>query len=184
MINKTFFSVLCCLFLLFACGEEKEPEVLQTPVKLTADDVGHFCGMLVNKHKGPKGQVFLKGQEQPLWFVSARDSLAFSRMPDEAFKVSTIYVSDMGKATSWDQPGDEAWVRADEAWYVEGSNRSGGMGMAEWVPFSDKTQAQQFIAEYGGTLVRMVDVNTDDLLGEDKPAMEMPDMTAMDHSKH
>lgn len=184
MFNKTVFSLICCSFLLFACGEEKEPVQLQNPVKLTADDVGHFCGMLVAMHSGPKAQVFLKGEMKPLWFVSARDSLAYSRMPDEAFKVSTIYVSDMGKAESWNQPGDNAWVKADQAWYVEGSSRSGGMGMAEWVPFSEKEKAQEFVAEYGGTVVQLHMIATDDLLGEDKPAMDMTNMAGLDHSQH
>ncbi len=183
MFNKTLFTVICSSLLLFACGENEKSMVEQNPVKLTVDDVGHFCGMLVTMHNGPNAQVFLKGKTQPLWFVSVRDSLAYSRMPDEAFKVSTIYVSDMGKVESWDQP-DDAWVKAELAWYVEGSNRSGGMGMSEWVPFSEKIKAEQFITEYGGKLVRLDAIETDDLLGEDKPAIDMTDMAATDHSLH
>lgn len=185
MFNKINFMAICFSLLLFACGAEKEDALIQNPVKLTADDVGHFCGMLVRQHSGPKGQIFLKdGNVKPLWFVSARDSLAFSRMPDEEFKISVVYVSDMGKAESWNQPGDKAWVKADDAWYVEGSSRSGGMGMSEWVPFSEKEKAEEFITEYGGKLIQLDMIATDDLLGEDKPAMDMTDMTDMDHSQH
>ena len=51
--------------------------------------------------------------------------------------------------TSWNQPGDEAWVKADDAWYVQGSKRTGGMGAAEWVPFSEKLKAEEFMTEFG-----------------------------------
>ena len=119
---------LVLAFALQACGGEESPLIEKQPVALTDDAVGHFCGMQVSDHDGPKGQVFLKGADVPLWFVSVRDSLAFSRMPDEQFRVRTIYVSDMGKAASWEQPGDAAWVRAEDAWYVAGSARQGGSG--------------------------------------------------------
>ncbi len=42
------------------------------------------------------------------------------------------------------------------------------MGMAEWVPFSEKIKAEQFISEYGGKIVRIDAIETDALLGEDK----------------
>jgi len=182
--NKALITVVFSLGL-FGCEQAQEQISIADPVKLTVDDVGHFCGMLVVNHKGPKGQVFLNdGTVDPLWFVSARDSLAYSRMPDEEFKVSVIYVSDMGKAASWDDPGDDAWVKAEDAWYVEGSSRTGGMGMAEWVPFSDKAKAEAFVAEFGGSLVQLDSIDTDDLLGEDEAAMDMTDMSGMDHSSH
>ena len=168
MFNKTVFMTLFFFIMLCACGQDKTPIATLEPALLTANDVGRFCGMLVTEHDGPKGQVFLKNTAQPLWFVSARDSLAFSRMPDEQFKVSVIYVSDMGKAESWEQPGDHAWVKAQDAYFVEGSKRPGGMGMAEWVPFSEKIKAEQFISEYGGKIVRIDAIETDALLGEDK----------------
>lgn len=168
MIYKHLLIAVSLSILLAACSKENEEQPMPDPAKLTLDDVGHFCGMVVSNHEGPKGQVFLKGVAQPLWFVSVRDSLAFSRMPDEQFKVFAIYVSDMGKADTWEQPGDKAWVNAKEAWYVGGSSRAGGMGMAEWVPFSEKKKAEEFVAEYGGKIVRLGSIETNALLGEDR----------------
>jgi copper chaperone NosL len=162
------YLTLLCLFLsLQGCGEKAPEKTDRTPIALSDDAIGHFCGMQVSVHDGPKGQVFLKGKDEPLWFVSVRDSLAYSRMPDEKFKISTIYVSDMGKAESWDRPGDAAWVRAEDAWYAVGSSRIGGMGMAEFVPFSDKAKAEDFVATYGGTLAKIDEIKTEALLGSD-----------------
>ena len=177
MTYYTRLPILICLaFSLNACGGEDVAQPDKSPMALTDDAIGHFCGMQVSTHNGPKGQVFLKGQESPIWFVSVRDSLAYSRMPDEKFKISTIYVSDMGIAASWDQPGDDAWIQAESAWFVVGSSRTGGMGMAELVPFSDKVKAENFIASYGGTLSRMSDIATDVLLGSNDGGMNLGDM--------
>ena len=63
--------------------------------------------MLVVNHEGPKGQVIIKGQDEPLWFVSVRDAIAYSRLPDEAWKVEAVYVSDIGSADSWANPGTD-----------------------------------------------------------------------------
>ncbi len=160
-----YLTLLCLALSLTSCGDQEIAQPDRSPIALSDDAIGHFCGMQVSEHKGPKGQIFLKGQKSPLWFISVRDSLAYSRMPDEKYKISTIYVSDMGKAESWDQPGDDAWIRAEDAWYVAGSSRSGGMGMAEFVPFSDKTKAEEFIGSYGGILTKMQEIKTDALLG-------------------
>lgn len=170
------YLVLACLILsLQACGGEEPQLPDRSPFALSDDAIGHFCGMQVSEHNGPKGQIFLKDQESPLWFISVRDSLAYSRMPDEKFKINTIYVSDMGKAVSWDQPGDDAWIRAEDAWYVAGSSRTGGMGMAEFVPFSDKVKAADFMKSYGGTLVKMDEIATDALLGSDEMMKNLGD---------
>lgn len=160
-----YLTLLCLALSLHACGDQETAQPDRSPIALSDDAIGHFCGMQVSEHDGPKGQVFLKGQESPLWFISVRDSLAYSRMPDEKYKISTIYVSDMGKAESWDQPGDDAWIRAEDAWYVADSSRTGGMGMAEFVPFSDKAKAEEFIVSYGGILTKMQEIKTDALLG-------------------
>ncbi len=177
MNNLTRLPILMCLaFSLNACGEEDALQPEKSPMALTDDAIGHFCGMQVSAHNGPKGQVFLKGQENPIWFVSVRDSLAYSRMPDEKFKISAIYVSDMGKAASWDQPGDDAWIRAERAWYVVGSSRTGGMGMAELVPFSDKIKAEEFISSYGGKLSELSNIATEALLGSSDGGMHMGGM--------
>ena len=50
-----------------------------------------------------------------------------------------------------------AWIDARTAIYVHGSKRKGSMGPT-FASFSKEEDAQKFIAEYGGTLVRMADI--------------------------
>ncbi len=40
-------------------------------------------GMTVLDHNGPKGQVFLTNRQQPLWFTSVCDTIAFTRLPEQ-----------------------------------------------------------------------------------------------------
>jgi hypothetical protein len=54
-------------------------------------------------HPGPNGQIFIKGQAEPVWFASVRDTVAFTLLPEEPKDVTAIYVNDMasqGLATS------------------------------------------------------------------------------------
>ena len=108
--------------------------------------------MLLIDHDGPKGQIHLASREDPLWFSSVRDTIAFLRLPEEASDVTAVYVNDMAQAKSWDQPEDGAWVEAREAWFVLGSDRVGGMGAPEAVPFSAKNAAEVCLST-AGTMV-------------------------------
>lgn len=154
------------VLLLGACGKDAEAP---PPVAIPADAIGHFCNMALSEHNGPKGQVILKGQSGPVWFTSARDAIAFTLLPEEPKDIRAVYVSDMGKSSSWDHP--DAWVEARKAFFVIGSNRAGGMGAPETVPFSDRETARQFAATHGGTLVDFAGVPREYVLGA-PPAAE------------
>jgi copper chaperone NosL len=117
------------------------------------------------EHKGPKGQIILASQADPVWFSSARDALSFTMLPEEPKDIRAVYVSDMAKALSWDDPGATNWVDAHKAFFVIGSTRQGGMGAPETVPFSDKAAADKFAAEYGGRVVTYDEVPQDYVLG-------------------
>ena len=121
--------------------------------EMTAEAIGHYCGMNVLEHPGPKGQIFVASLMEPVWFSSARDTLAFTMLPEEPKDIQAIYVSDMGKAPSWDKPGADNWVEARRALFVIGSRIESGMGADEAVPFSDRTAAEKFAAENGGRIV-------------------------------
>ena len=134
-------AVLLTLLALLAVGcddEDKAAAKKPPPVALTQDAMGHFCGMALVEHPGPKGQILLRGDRRPVWFSSARDTVAFTYLDEESKAISAIYVSDMGKAPDWEHPGPDDWVEARRAWFVLGSNRRGGMGAEEAVPFSDQ----------------------------------------------
>lgn len=147
------------------CTKEEPAAVLPDPVAMTEEAVGYYCNMNILEHTGPKAQIHLKGIEMPVWFSQVRDGVAFLRSPEETFEVVAVYVNDMGKAKQWDFPGDDTWINAENAWFVIGSVKSGGMGAPEVIPFASGDDAKAFIAESGGTAVRLADIPDDYVLG-------------------
>lgn len=158
------------------CGD-KRSEAPPAPHKLTGDAVGHYCGMTLVEHAGPKGQIILASRSDPVWFSSARDAFSFTMLAEEAKDVRAIYVSDMAKAPSWDDPGVDNWVDARIAFFVIGSSKQGGMGAPETVPFSDRAAAEKFAGEHGGKVVTFDEVPRDYVLSSEPApdsAAEMP----------
>ena len=170
---------LLAALLAAGCGEEDSVAAAPPPVALTQEAVGHFCGMALVEHPGPKGQILLRGNDRPVWFSSARDAIAFTLLDEESKAIRAIYVSDMAKAASWDAPGAANWVEARHAWFVLGSDRRGGMGAEEAVPLSDRAAAERFAAEHGGRVMRLADIPRDWVLGEvGGPAGAPPDASS------
>lgn len=153
--------------ILLGCGDQQISEIPK-PREVDADATGYYCHMTVADHLGPKGQIFLEGQEAPIWFTSARDTLAFTMLPEEPKNIAAIYVNDAG-ATDWDHPAPGTWIDAREAWYVIGSSKVGGMGAPEAAPFGDQAGAEAFAASHGGQVVKFADVPRDYVLGAGGP---------------
>jgi len=168
-------SMLLIPLALAAC--QKEAAELPAPHKMTAEAIGHYCGMNLFEHPGPKGQIFAKNLIEPVWFSSVRDTIAFTMLPDEPKDIQAIYVSDMGRAESWDKPGADNWIEARKALFVIGSRLKGGMGGDEAVPFSDRGTAEKFVAENGGRIVTFENVPRDYVLasGGDTTGGTTPD---------
>jgi copper chaperone NosL len=161
-VKAVWRLALAILLALAACS--KEDGAASAPQVMTADATGYYCGMLLNEHGGPKGQILVRGSKTPFWFSSVRDTLNFLRLPEEPKDIGAIYVSDMAKAASWDKPGADNWISATDAVYVIGSDRQGGMGGAEAIPFGAKDAAAAFAAEHGGKVVSFEEART--ALGE------------------
>jgi copper chaperone NosL len=153
------------LVVLAAC--QKEVAEIPAPHRMTAESIGHYCGMNLFEHPGPKGQIFAKSLIEPVWFSSVRDTIAFTMLPDEPKDIQAIYVSDMGKAASWDRPGADNWVEARKALFVIASRLKGGMGGDEAVPFSDRAAAEKFVGKNGGRIVTFNQVPRDYVLASD-----------------
>ena len=151
-------------FALAGC-DQKEAALPPRPVAMTKDVIGHYCGMNLLEHPGPKGQIIAKSLIEPVWFSSARDAIAFTMLPDEPKDIQAIYVSDMGKAASWDKPGFDNWIDARKALFVIGSSARGGMGSEEAVPFSEHAAAEKFVRQNGGRIVSFTEVPRDYVLG-------------------
>lgn len=147
--------LLVALMLLSACREEAAQDV--TALDLTPETTGFYCQMNLLEHPGPKAQAHLEGMPgMPLFFSQVRDGIAFTRMPEKLAPLLVLYVNDMGRqGATWEEPGPGNWIRADDAWYVLGSGRQGGMGAPETVPFADEAAARAFAAAEGGEVMRL-----------------------------
>ena len=156
-------SAIPLALLLAACAEAPPPEP-PPPLNLTGDEIGHYCNMIVVNHDGPKGQVFVQGRDAPYWFTSVLDTFMFTRLPDQPNQPTAIYVTDLGQA-QWDQPEPDTWIDAEQALYVVGSDRKGGMGAPELAPFSQRPAAEAFVAEHGGQILAYEEI-TDERLFE------------------
>lgn len=150
--------------LLIACRAEEGPP--PPPFALTSEATGNFCGMNLMEHAGPKGQIILADRAKPIWFSSARDAIAYTMLPGERRRIRAIYVSDMGKAQDWDQPGTMNWTDARKAFYVLGSAARSGMGSDEAVPFGARAEADAFAQKKGGRVVSFADVPEAYVLGQ------------------
>jgi copper chaperone NosL len=177
------YSLAVLFFGLAACSAEESESPLPGPVAMTAEAVGYYCNMMVLEHEGPKAQIHLAGLEHPIWFTQVRDAVAFRRSPEETRQVRAVYVHDMEKAESWAHPGDDAWVNAEDASFVIGSSRSGGMGAPEAIPFGRKEAAERFSKEYGGSIVKLPEIPDRYVLGpvENMSNAEFPDHATMAH---
>ncbi|QRM27679.1 nitrous oxide reductase accessory protein NosL [Microvirga sp. VF16] len=165
MRQIAFLAIFTGALALAGCNDQKTAEAPPPPYEMTASAIGHYCGMNVLEHTGPKGQIILASRKDPVWFSSARDAISFTLLPEEPKDIRAIYVSDMAKAPNWETPGTTNWVDAKQASFVIGSRMKGGMGGDEAVPFSDKGAAEKFAAENGGRVVAFAEVPKDYVLG-------------------
>ena len=137
--------------------DDDEVVAKPAPVEPTREASGHYCGMIVVDHEGPKAQIHLPDEAEPVWFSSVRDAIAYTMLPEERRDFTAMYVNDMG-AAQWDAPEPGTWIDAAGAHYVIGSDRMGGMGVPEAVPFAARDAAERFVADHGGRIVALADV--------------------------
>jgi copper chaperone NosL len=175
--------------LVTACEEEKIAEA-PPPAQIDREATGYYCSMTVVDHRGPKGQIILASKAEPLWFTAVRDTIAFTLLPEEAKDIAAIYVTDMARASEWDHPEKAGpWIEARTAWFVVGSDKRGGMGAPEAVPFGSREAAEAFAAEHGGRAYAFADIPHDAILGTtgdepDKPQDGPPDQPmSMNHDQ-
>lgn len=145
---RRLIPVLPLLLSLAGCDDAPGSATLAGPQPITAGDSCHVCGMLITGHPGPKGQAYLEGAETPRKFCSTLELFVFLAQPETASRLSHAYVHDIG-VTTWETPADEAFIRADEAWYVVGHDRRGSMGHT-LASFAKRDDAEAFRREHGG----------------------------------
>lgn len=160
------------LLLATLAGCRDEAAMRPDPVAMTAESTGHFCQMNLLEHPGPKAQVHLDGQPWPLFFSQARDAVAYQMMPEQEGIIAATYVSDMAKAPSWEEPGAENWIAAEDAFYVGNSRQAGGMGAPELIPFGTEAAARAFAEANGGNVMRLAEIPPELALAPAGPATE------------
>jgi len=157
--------LLLPVFLLAAaCDDETASASLPDAVTLTEDTAGYYCQMIILEHEGPKAQVHLEGYAAPLWFSQVRDGIAYLKSPEQSATILVLYVNDMGAAQSWAEPGASNWINAANAYFVVGSDATGGMGAPEIAPFGDTLKAEAFRIEHGGEIMRLSEISPETVL--------------------
>lgn len=145
------------------------------PIALDAGQACDNCGMIVQKHPGPVGQVFFEdnspeGHGNPAYFDALKQCMFPYRLERESrgWTVAAQYVTDYS-AVDYDvttEGGDtyvsshveaDAFAPAEELYYVVESVVNGAMG-PDFVPFSGASDATAFADEYGGDVVEYGDI--------------------------
>jgi len=158
------YALPLLLMLVASCRDDTTASV-PPPVSMTEDALGYYCQMIVLDHEGPKAQIHLEGQDAPIFFSQVRDGLAYLKGPERTAPITAFYVSDMSNAQSWENPGNDNWIAAKDAYFVVGSDAVGGMGAPELVPFGKLEDAKTFAAKRGGKVVRLNEIPADAVLG-------------------
>lgn len=176
---------LAAIALLFSGCQEETAVTKPKPIALTQEAAGYYCQMTVLEHDGPKAQIHLEGNPNPIWFTQVRDAIAFMRLPEEPKDYVAVYVNDMGKAESWADPGEDNWIDAEDAWFVVESGKRGGMGAPEAIPFAAREAADALVALDGGRVLRLDEIPDAYVLAPvDTDAAPMKDMSGMSGMQH
>ncbi|ABZ75132.1 NosL family protein [Shewanella halifaxensis HAW-EB4] len=160
-------KLICLLFLLplmSACSDSSADATQYTAQAIHEHDRCHLCGMMITKYPGPKGQVHLKEQSIVPKFCSTRDMFNFALQSENKRQIEALFVHDVA-ATDWEQPKDDAFTDATQAWYVYGSIKKAVMGPAV-ASFKNKADAVKFAQEFGGAVLPYEKIDIALLAGE------------------
>lgn len=155
-------------FLLGGCNKTEQHAATRVPTAITSGDECHLCGMIIHNFPGPKGQAFVRHHDQALKFCSTVDLFSWLLQPETAAILQTAFVHDMGAAPSWQHPSDQHYVKATEAWYVAGHDQPGAMGHT-LASFRNRPDAESFIKQHGGRLLRFDDITLELLADLNRP---------------
>lgn len=167
-MKKNLYAALALALVLSGCG--KADMALAPPAPVTAipqTAVGHYCGMFLFEHPGPKGQILLRERDEPIWFTTIREVFAYTLLPEESKAVAAVYVQDMARMDMHGNFAPDAWIPARDAWYLIHSRYAGGMGTIDAFPFGNQNAAQAFQQQHGGRIVRFDDMPENYIFGTD-----------------
>lgn len=152
---------------LAGCSPRESGAGAPAPQEITAATVCELDGMLLADYPGPKAQIHRVGATTPEFYCDTVELFATLLRPEAVHAVAAAYVQDMGRA-DWERPQGQ-WIDARQAFYVRGSKRRGSMGPT-LASFAQQADAQRFIDQWGGTLLRYADIKPEmvDLSGGTK----------------
>ena len=140
------------------------------PVALTGGVACDVCGMVIEKHPGPDGQIFYRdrspeGHDNPARFDSLKQCFFpyYLEHDQRGWSATALYVTDYsavdytlqaegGETYISSHPEAAAFAPAREVVYVVGSAVVGAMG-PDFIPFSDRASAEAFAADQGGDVL-------------------------------
>jgi copper chaperone NosL len=148
-------TLLITILTLTGCtqGDVEKP----SPVELTRENACAVCGMIVVDLPGSKAQIHYSNGKVDT-FCCTLHMFSFILQPDSPKNMAAIYVNDMGKADP-DQPAGH-WIDAKKAFYIVGGDVMGPHGEA-FVPFLDLKDAESYVKEHGGRIIKFDEVTPD-----------------------
>ncbi len=106
--------------------------------------------MIVQNFAGPKAQIhYQDGRVE--FFCETEEIVSVMKQPGTGSQVLEIFVQDASQI-NWDHPVG-GWVNAKEVYFVKESRKEGAMG-STLAPFFKKSEAEEFVKLYGGSIVR------------------------------
>lgn len=147
-------------------GDEDVPE----PIALDAGQSCDQCGMVIEEHPGPTGQVFFEDRDGPAHFCSGTCTYRYRFDAEDNGETPIVtYLtdySDIDYSLSGDeeQPFISAHLEAndyaDETGlnFVAGAAVRGAMGV-DLIPFGDAEDADTFADDHGGEVVTYDQIN-------------------------
>ena len=144
------------------------------PVSLDQDDQCEVCGMVIPNHPGPTTEIFYadetpSGHPNPARFDSTWEAFQYDfERQNQGWTRQVFYVTDYS-AVEYELTTDGGdtlisthvaasdFVDAERVTFVVGSEVKGAMGR-DLIGFSERSDAESFQAEHGGSLVAFDDV--------------------------
>jgi nitrous oxide reductase accessory protein NosL len=148
-------------------GQTEAPD----PVALTGDKQCEVCGMVIEQHPGPTGQLYYRdngpeGHNPPAWFCSGWETFTYHFEREErGWTLVAGYMTDYA-AVDYDlyEEGGETFVtahlepdafaRLEDLYYVVGTDVNGAMG-EDLIPFSERDAADQFASDRDGDVYEL-----------------------------
>jgi nitrous oxide reductase accessory protein NosL len=145
-------------------------------IALDGEKACNACQMSIANNPGPNGQIFYRneapnGEGNPAWF-EALQQCAFDyhfAKKREGWTVDAFYVTDYSAVDyEFRERGDgyvasshlgaDTFVDAEAVTYVVESDVGGSMGPTEFLPFSERSDAEAVRDEHGGRLLAFDDI--------------------------